>query len=153
MNRIGFVGALAVLVLPLAGCMGNGPNQDVGTLFGAATGAVVGGALGNGSLGAVAAGAVVGGFLGNALGSELDAADQRRAVDAQYRALEYGRTGAPVEWRGGRGRYGDVVAGSPYRVNDYNCRDYTHTIYIDGRPEVARGTACKQPDGTWRVVG
>ncbi len=152
MNRI-VAGALAVVMLPLAGCMGNGPNQDAGTLFGAATGAIVGGALGNGNLGSVAAGAVVGGFLGNALGSELDAADRQRAADAQYRALEYGRTGAPVEWRGRRGRYGDVVAGSPYRVNDYNCRDFTHTIYIDGRPETARGTACKQPDGTWQVVG
>ena len=27
------------------------------------------------------------------------------------------------------------------------------TVYIDGKPEVARGTACKQPDGSWRPVG
>jgi surface antigen len=151
MNRIAFAGALAVVVLPLAGCMGNGPNQDAGTLFGAASGAIIGGALGNGNLGSVAAGAIIGGFLGNAIGSELDANDQRLAANAQYQALNAGPTGAPVQWRGRR-NYGNVVAGSPYRVNDYNCRDYTHTIYIDGRPEVARGTACRQPDGTWQVV-
>jgi surface antigen len=151
MSRIALVGVLGAASVTLAGCMGNGPNQDAGTLFGAATGAIVGGALGNGNLGAVAAGAVIGGFLGNAIGQELDANDQRLAANAQYAALNSGQTGAPVQWHGRR-NYGNVVAGSPYRVNDYNCRDYTHTIYIDGRPEVARGTACRQPDGTWRVV-
>jgi surface antigen len=151
MIRFAAIAMAATASLSLAGCMGNGPNQDAGTLFGAATGAIVGGALGNGSLGAVAAGAVIGGFLGNAIGSELDANDQRLAMNAQYQALDAGPTGAPVQWRG-RHNYGNVVAGSPYRVNDYNCRDYTHTIYIDGRPEIARGTACRQPDGTWRVI-
>jgi surface antigen len=151
MIRIAAIAVVSAASLSLAGCMGNGPNQDAGTLFGAATGAIVGGALGNGSLGAVAAGAVIGGFLGNAIGSELDANDQRLAMNAQYQALDAGPTGAPVQWRGRR-NYGNVVAGSPYRVNDYNCRDYTHTIYIDGRPEIARGTACRQPDGTWRVI-
>ena len=152
MNRMALIAVLGAASLTLAGCMGNGPNQDAGTLFGALGGAVVGSSLGNGSLGAAAAGAVIGGFIGNSIGADLDANDRRLASNAEYRALEYGRTGAPVEWRGRSGRYGDVVAGSAYRVNDYNCRDYTHTIYIDGRPQVARGTACKQPDGTWRTV-
>ena len=114
--------------------MGNGPNQDAGTCS-ARQPAPLSAALGSGS-GGVAAGAVVGGFIGNEIGADLDAADRRMAADAEYRALEFGRTGAPVGWHGRSGRYGDVVAGSSYRVNDYNCRDYTHTIYIDGRPEV-----------------
>jgi surface antigen len=33
-----------------------------------------------------------------------------------------------------------------------NCRQFTHTIYIDGRPQTARGTACRNPDGTWQPV-
>jgi surface antigen len=143
---------LGAAAMSLSGCMGNGPSQDFGTVAGAVTGALAGGAIGKGNLGAVAAGAVIGGFVGNAIGEKLDAQDQRLANDAEYRALETGRTGAPVAWHGKSGRYGDVVAGSPYRVNDYNCRDYTHTIYIDGQPQKASGTACKQPDGTWRTV-
>jgi len=152
MNSVRRFGVLAGLCLGLAGCMGNGPNQDAGALTGAVAGGIVGSALGNGNIGAVAAGAVVGGLIGNEIGAGLDAQDRRMAMAAETRALEYGRPGTPVQWRGRRG-YGDVVVGSYYRVNDYNCRDYTHTIYIDGRPEVARGTACKQPDGSWRPVG
>ena len=43
----------------------------------------------------------------------------------------------------------DLLA--PYQRGGTDCRDYTHTIYINGRPETARGTACRQPDGTWRT--
>ena len=51
------------------------------------------------------------------------------------------------------GRYGEVVPMAPYRRGPQDCRDYTHTIYINGRPEVMRSTACRNPDGTWRNVG
>ena len=152
MNRIALIGALGAVSLTLAGCMGGGPKQDAGALTGAVAGALVGSTVGNGNLGVVAVGALVGGFIGNEVGAGLDAQDRRMAMDAEYRALEYSRTGVPVQWRGRSGRYGDVIAGSSYRVNDYSCRDYTHTIYIDGQPEVARGTACRQPDGTWKVA-
>ena len=50
------------------------------------------------------------------------------------------------------GRYGDVVPGRPYKRSNVDCRDYTHTVYIDGRPRTMRGTACRNPDGTWRNV-
>jgi hypothetical protein len=33
-----------------------------------------------------------------------------------------------------------------------NCRDYKHSIMIDGEKQDVFGTACKQPDGSWRVV-
>ena len=152
MNRIALIGALGAVALTLAGCMGGGPKQDAGALTGAVAGALVGGAVGNSNIGAVAVGALVGGFIGNEVGADLDAQDRKMAMDAEYRALEYSRTGVPIQWHGHSGRYGDVIAGASYRVNDYNCRDYTHTIYIDGQPEVARGTACRQPDDTWKVV-
>ena len=50
------------------------------------------------------------------------------------------------------GRYGDVVPSRPYKRGTADCRDYTHTIYIDGRPQTMRGTACRNRDGTWRNV-
>jgi surface antigen len=36
---------------------------------------------------------------------------------------------------------------------DRSCRSFTHTIYLDGRPETVRSTACRNPDGTWSSVG
>ena len=153
MNRSRTLAVIGVASLALAGCFSSGPKETTGTVVGAITGGVIGGATSGGSAGGVAAGALIGGLLGNVIGADLDAADRRAALDAEYRALEYGRPGAPVQWRGNSGHYGDVVAGAQYRVNDYNCRDYTHTIYIDGEPQVARGTACRQTDGTWQPVG
>jgi len=26
------------------------------------------------------------------------------------------------------------------------------TVYIDGNPQTARGTACRNPDGTWTAI-
>jgi surface antigen len=150
MNRISRMAVPVIMCLAVAGCLGGGPKQDAGALTGAVAGGLLGGS--QGSLGGAAAGAVAGGLVGSVIGAELDAADRKVAMEAEYRALEYGRPGAPVQWRGRSGRHGDVVVGATYRVNDYSCRDYTETIYIDGRPESARGTACRQPDGTWKPV-
>ena len=33
-----------------------------------------------------------------------------------------------------------------------NCREFQQTITIAGRPEQAWGRACRQPDGSWRIV-
>jgi hypothetical protein len=33
-----------------------------------------------------------------------------------------------------------------------NCREYSGTIMIDGQEQRSYGTACLQPDGTWRIV-
>ncbi len=32
------------------------------------------------------------------------------------------------------------------------CREYQSTSVIDGAPQTMYGTACRQPDGTWRIV-
>lgn len=32
------------------------------------------------------------------------------------------------------------------------CREYQTTTIIDGRPQPTYGTACLQPDGSWRIV-
>ncbi len=75
------------------------------------------------------------------------------AQQAELAALERGRSGERTPWRNpDSGRYGEVIPGSPYRRGAYDCRDYTHTSYIDGRPQTMRGTACRNPDGTWRNV-
>jgi surface antigen len=50
------------------------------------------------------------------------------------------------------GEYGNVVPGPAYELNGVPCRQYTSTMYIDGRPQTERGTACRKPDGTWMVV-
>ena len=157
MPAIRFV-ALALLGTCLAACSANsGPKEVGGTAVGAVAGGLIGNAIGGSTGNRVAGtliGAAVGGFLGNRIGAALDDDDKRRAYAAQMQALESGPSGAPVSWRNpDSGRYGDVVPGPAYQSNGSTCRQFTHTIYIDGKPQTQRGTACRNPDGTWTTVG
>jgi len=44
------------------------------------------------------------------------------------------------------------VAAAPVEPTGQHCREYQATSTIDGRPQQTYGTACQQPDGTWRIV-
>jgi surface antigen len=151
--------ATAFLGLSLAACAGdpNRPKEEAGTAIGAIAGAAIGSQFGGGTgerIAAGIAGAAIGGLIGNRIGAALDDEDRERAYAAQLDALERGRSGATVSWRNpDSGRYGNVVPGPPYQSSGTTCRPYTHTIYIDGRPQTARGSACRNPDGTWNPVG
>jgi surface antigen len=149
------------MAVGLTACAGNpetgtGPRENTGTLVGALAGAAIGSQIG-GSAGtrvaAGVAGAALGGLIGNRVGAALDDEDRQRAYAAQLQALETGQSGAPVTWRNpDSGRYGTVVPGPAYQQGPATCRQYSHTIYIDGRPQAARGTACRNPDGSWTPV-
>lgn len=98
-------------------------------------------------------GVVTGGLLGTRVSSVISEADRQTASEAEYRALEYGRAGQPVQWRSRSGdTHGEVSVGPGYEVNRLDCREYTHTVYVGGRAQVDRGTACREPSGTWRMV-
>jgi surface antigen len=81
-------------------------------------------------------------------GIKLSDNDKQRALEAEYRALETAPLGQPVVWTG-KNVTGEVVAAAPYQVGSQNCRQYTHTITVDGKPTQARGAACRNDDGTW----
>ncbi|HXF87335.1 MAG TPA: RT0821/Lpp0805 family surface protein [Xanthobacteraceae bacterium] len=152
--------AIVLIGAGLGGCAGGvfgGPKEDTGTLLGAGTGALIGSQIGGSPGSRVAAGvagALIGGLIGNRIGAAMDDEDKRRAYAAQMEALERGPSGAPVAWRNpDSGRYGNIVPGPAFQQDGMTCRPYTHTIYIGGQPQVARGTACRNPDGTWQPVG
>ena len=107
---------------------------------------------GSGRVAATIVGALAGGVIGGSIGRGLDERSTNAALAAEYNALENGSAGQPVAWQGSDGTYGQVVPQQPYQVGSQNCRRYTHTIYIDGTPQEASGTACRNPDGTWRPL-
>ena len=46
-----------------------------------------------------------------------------------------------------------VPASPVYRApNGQYCREYQSTVSVGGVPQPSYGTACQQPDGSWRVV-
>jgi surface antigen len=93
-------------------------------------------------------------LIGSRIGSALSDDDRKLAYEAQIRALESGSPGAPMPWRNpASGRYGNIVPGPAYDRKGAQCRGYSHSVTIGGQLEIARGTACRGPDGAWSAVG
>lgn len=84
------------------------------------------------------------GVVGTAIGRELDDKDRAVAIAAQQDAIASGQR---KSWKGGRGTYGFIVPG----VEAAGCRDYTHRIFINGRPQEAKGQGCRVGDA-WRAT-
>ena len=150
--------ALVAVSLLVSGCAadGSGGKADSGLVVGAIAGGLLGNAAGrgHGRGAATIVGAVIGGIVGSEMGRSMDRQDRILAQQAEFDAFERGRSGEPVTWRNpDNGRYGEIVPMASYRRGPSDCRDYTHKIFIDGRPQIMRGTACRNPDGTWSNVG
>jgi surface antigen len=88
------------------------------------------------------------------VGKSLDRADEAHAAQAEYDALEYNRSGEQQSWSNpDSGHYGYVTPQNTYQnPQGQYCREYSHTVYIGGKPERAYGTACRQADGNWEIV-
>lgn len=145
--------AVATLTLSLAACGPEGSRQQGGTVIGAVAGGIIGNQFGSGTGRALATatGIVVGGIIGSEIGRDMDKADREAALEAEYRALEYDQES---RWRNEEsGHYGSIAPRRTYRRSGRVCREYEHRVYIDDEPEIMVGTACRQPDGSWKNVG
>ena len=94
-----------------------------------------------------------GGLAGSELGARLDERSLAKAFGAQFDALEDPQRYVHHSWRNGiDGTEGTVIAGPTY-LNGYGqCREYTHTVYFEGRNPSLTATACRTPGGAWRTV-
>lgn len=146
------VGVLAGL---LAACGETTSKQSLGSVAGNLTGGLIGSsrAEGRASVPNPNAAPLLAAWEASAAGARLDESDRHAAVHAEYEALESTAAGASREWRNpATGRRGSVTPGPAYSVNQYTCRDYVDQVTVDGRPEILRATACRQPDGSWRPI-
>lgn len=137
--------------LSLIGCQ-NMSNQDVGVITGGVAGGLIGSTVGGGSgkILAIAAGTIAGAVIGGSIGKNMDANDRMR----MNRALDNNPVGQPTYWQ-------NANSGAAYRVvptrnvtvrgNKY-CREYRTVADIAGKKQQIYGTACRQPDGTWKAV-
>lgn len=148
--------ACSLVVACLAtGC--ENPKQAIGSLAGAGLGGYAGSTIGSGRGRVVAAavGAGLGAIAGGYIGQQLDAADKAKAEQTCFRALESGRSGQRAEWRNpDTGNYGTFVPQKAYKTDaGQYCREFQQTIVVGGKPQQGYGTACRQPDGSWQIVG
>ena len=148
--------ALAAMV-SLAACANNaGPKEIGGTLIGAGLCGLAGSQIGSGTgqLAAVGAGVLLCGLIGREVGRSLDKADQLYVQQAEQKA-HVAPIGGTIAWNnpdtGNYGTYTPTREGTNTATGNY-CREYQTTVTIDGQTQQAHGTACREPDGTWRTV-
>jgi len=151
-----WIGAVGVAALAVTGCQDAATKENVGTLLGAAGGAVVGAQFGSGSgqLAATAAGTLLGAWLGREIGKSLDQADKLAMQQTTQQALETTESGTTSSWRNPDSGHSGTVTPKPAYSKSGNevCRDFEQTVTIDGSTETAYGTACRQADGSWKVI-
>ena len=144
-----------VAALALAGCENAGKNETGGTLIGAAVGGLVGAQFGSGTGKIIAAtlGVLAGAWAGGELGKFLDEVDREKMQKTAQTSLENNRTGQSASWSNpDNGNSGTVTPTKTYQTaSGQNCREYQQTVTVGGKTEEAWGTACRQPDGTWKI--
>lgn len=145
--------ALLISVLFLTGCETTGPKTALGGLGGAAAGGLLAAGLGAHPA-AIAGSVLLGGLVGGLIGNQLDAADRRMAAQTAQNSLEYSPTGVETSWRNpDSGHHGTIIPVGTYRLADGSyCREYSQTVYVGREQESAYGKACRQPDGSWKIV-
>ena len=131
-------------------------KRNIGTIAGAAGGAIIGSNVGKGTgnIVAIAAGTLLGGALGNQIGASLDRADMAYYNRSSQQALETAPVNTPVTWTNpDSGNSGTITPTRTFQTNDgAYCREYTQTIVVGGKPTQGYGKACRQQDGTWKIA-
>lgn len=134
-------------LIVLSGCATKG--ADVSESSGPSI-SLGGGVFGGGKVATSIISAMNGGLIGGAIGAGLSSQEKRTALEAEYQSLEYTASGKAVPWKGTRSNHrGEVVAAQPYRVGSQDCRQYTHTVFTGNTSASARGTACRNANGSW----
>jgi surface antigen len=159
------IAAAAAIALALAACaspdsrnpgeLGQANKTTGGTLLGAAAGGLLGSQFGGGGgkVLATLGGVLLGGYAGNQIGASLDRADVNYAHQAQQKAYA-APIGQQITWNNPESGHTGTI--TPTRegtdAGGKQCREYQTTVTVGGKTEQAYGTACRQADGSWKVV-
>jgi surface antigen len=127
-------------------------RELLGSLLGAAAGGLAGSQIGDGrgQLAAVAGGTLLGFLMGGTIGRNMDEVDQ----NCVGQALEHAGDGQQIAWNNPQtGAQYQVVPTRTVQGSDGRyCREYTATSVVSGRNQQTYGRACRQPDGSWKLV-
>lgn len=137
--------------LVLAACSTPPTHEEQGVIIGGIVGGIVGHQVGSGSGQTLATiiGAVAGAAIGGSVGRSMDDTDRLKTAHA----LETVRTGVATQWVNPDTGYAyRVTPTETYDSGSGPCREYTLEATIGGEAQTVYGTACRQADGSWRIV-
>lgn len=131
--------------------LGRCNRELLGSVLGGAGGGLLGAQIGDGKgqLAAVAGGALLGFLIGGSVGRTMDEVDQ----NCVGQALEHADDGQKITWKNPESgaQYKIVPTKTVQRSDGRYCREYNTTAVIGGRTQEVHGTACRQPDGAWKL--
>jgi surface antigen len=148
----GTLPGLAALLI--VGCGGSEPLVDestAGQVLGGVAGAAAGTQVGDGSGQTIAtiAGALIGSVVGERIGARMEARDLERTAQA----LEYNERAATETWvNPNTGNEFAVTPVATYEEDGRPCREFEFSVATERGRDTEERTACRQADGTWRIV-
>jgi surface antigen len=85
----------------------------------------------------------------------LDDVDQAFMAEHFNKAMESTLTGQSSSWTNPSSGYQVQVAPTRtfQQADSTYCREFTQSITSGNQPATTRGTACRQSDGSWQIVG
>ncbi|MDF1750728.1 MAG: glycine zipper 2TM domain-containing protein [Alphaproteobacteria bacterium] len=130
------------------GCNGDVLGSVVGGLAGAALGSQFG--KGDGKTIAIISGAIVGVLAGGSIGRSVDVTNN----NCISKTFETVPDSQPVVWQGQQDQTYSITPTNTFEVAPgAYCREYTSTATVSNQQQKVFGTACRQPDGTWKIIG
>lgn len=124
----------------------------VGGVIGAAAGGYAGSKFGkgDGKLAATALGTLVGAVIGHAVGDQLAQAENT----CFSQTFEHVPDRETIAWADPRhnARYEVTPQKTTKKALGEYCREYTAKATVGGKPSDTYGTACRQPDGSWKLI-
>jgi surface antigen len=146
-----FISTLLLSTLLFSGCASyQGEHEQTGMVIGGVLGGLLGSQVGRGDgrTAAIIIGTLAGTAIGGSIGQSMDETDRMRTNTT----LETVRTGVSSRWRNpDSGNSYTVTPTRTYETEGAPCREYTIDAVIGGKPEKVYGTACRQPDGSWKT--
>lgn len=127
------------------GCSGG--QSIMGSIIGGAAGGLVGNQFGKGqgNTAAIIGGTIFGAMVGNSIANSMD--------DCAVQALEYAKSNTQVVWNNPDSDQGYAVMPiQTYQRNGMFCREYQTRVSVGGEISEGYGTACRQPDGSWKIM-
>lgn len=157
MRKGSLVIALLSVSLIVGACSTPPTKQQTGAGVGAALGAALGYGLGKGHHNkelAIALGGILGYVAGDYVGAQMDEKDRLMAAQNLQYSLELHPDGTTSRWRNpNTGNQGLSYPTSTTLMSDGTpCREFTANIVVEGETRQGYGTACRQPDGTWKII-
>ena len=148
---------VTILSFTLAGCAGTYNKSETGMGLGALTGGALAYGLSKGSSNKelwTVLGIGLGAMVGQDIGAQLDDRDRMLAGQALEQTLEYAPTDTVGSWSNpDSGHSGTFTPRKTFQTAQGSpCREFTQTIYVGGQEQQGYGTACRQADGSWKII-